>query len=535
MIPLAAAQSNEISVLSVTNESIGGVADIYLEIRPGHNSLFLDSFPLTKLDTQISTRFAREYACKLVDKDCTSLDFFYVIRASSTIIGGPSAGAAITVLTYATLEDLELDDNTIMTGTIDSGGLIGPVGSIPEKVGAAMSAGFERVLVPAIEYDTNLSEYKIEVIPVIDIEEAIEYFTGRHIKPPYSEIQVPDEYFSTMEIVADSLCRTAKSLSEMAMNESAPADRFMSKATEALGRTDYYSAASYCFAASLELRKLELSKKSQAELRRIYRQLEVDIESLDRSLPKDIDNIADLEIYMIVRERLIDAYDTLHEETYENITPEGLGYAVERYNSAFTWSSFFGAIPSEPFDLSEEHLHKSCRTKLAEAEERLNYISYLINANLADVRQELNNAYEDLRQKEYALCVFKASKAKAEADSVISAVYAGDNLNSSVRHKIEKAGEVIGRQTAKGSFPILSYSYYEYAQNLNDTYSSNLYAEYALELATLDIYLPERKAKPVYDLTKIALFFAGLLIGVILGVLSLEFYQYRKKRRKHRR
>ena len=74
----------------------GGVADLYLVIKKGTGRIFIDSFPLSKLDTQITTRFASEIACDFLDKDCSQYDFFYTIRANSAIVGGPSAGAAAT-------------------------------------------------------------------------------------------------------------------------------------------------------------------------------------------------------------------------------------------------------------------------------------------------------------------------------------------------------------------------------------------------------------------------------------------------------
>jgi PDZ domain-containing secreted protein len=65
-------------------------------------------------------------------------------------VGGPSAGAAITVLTVAVLDGKKIDQQTAMTGTINSGGVIGPVAGIEQKVSGAKAAGMKRVLIPAI-------------------------------------------------------------------------------------------------------------------------------------------------------------------------------------------------------------------------------------------------------------------------------------------------------------------------------------------------------------------------------------------------
>ena len=103
---------NHISLLAVTEKDgilEGYVADLSLELSKGGNGrVFMDTIPLTKLDTQISTRFAKEIACDLLDIDCSNYDFIYTIHAESNIIGGPSAGAAITVLTLSSLKGMTL-------------------------------------------------------------------------------------------------------------------------------------------------------------------------------------------------------------------------------------------------------------------------------------------------------------------------------------------------------------------------------------------------------------------------------------------
>ena len=135
-----------LAVKETDNGYEGAVADLYLEIKEGSGRVFPDTFPLTKVDTQISTRFAKDIACSYLNKDCSGYDFIYTIMADSPIIAGPSAGGAITLLTLSLLDDFKLDEKTGITGTINSGGLIGPVGGIKEKINAAKNIGLERDL-----------------------------------------------------------------------------------------------------------------------------------------------------------------------------------------------------------------------------------------------------------------------------------------------------------------------------------------------------------------------------------------------------
>ena len=125
----------------------GSDADLFLELKAGSGRVFLDTFPLTKMDTQISTRFAKEIACKHYKLDCDQYDFIYTIKAKSNIIGGPSAGAAVSALTAIAMLGLEYDEDVTITGTINSGSTVGPVGGVKEKLEAASKSGLKKVLI----------------------------------------------------------------------------------------------------------------------------------------------------------------------------------------------------------------------------------------------------------------------------------------------------------------------------------------------------------------------------------------------------
>src|SRR3989338_9929009 len=151
LIPIAYAEPLHTTLLAaqeLNGTLVGSTADAFLEIQDGRGRVFLETFPLTKVDTQISTRFAKEISCNYFDIDCSDADFIYTIRSDAVIIGGPSAGAAIAALTTAGLLGLELDEDVAVTGTINSGGLIGPVGGIKAKIDAAAGAGLNKVLIP---------------------------------------------------------------------------------------------------------------------------------------------------------------------------------------------------------------------------------------------------------------------------------------------------------------------------------------------------------------------------------------------------
>jgi len=143
---LAVQERGQLTLLTVAKTEdgklYGATANLKVFITPGYGNVYINSYPLSRIDTQESTRFANRIACSLSKVDCSNYDFYYTISADSSLIGGPSAGAAITTLTYLMLEDLPYREDVVMTGTIMSGGIIGPVAGIEEKIMAAQQKGF---------------------------------------------------------------------------------------------------------------------------------------------------------------------------------------------------------------------------------------------------------------------------------------------------------------------------------------------------------------------------------------------------------
>ena len=86
---------------------VGVISTITVTIQNnGSGRVFVDTLPLTQIDMQGSARLAVKVAGAFVRRDNISADdydFFFVVRTSSPIIGGPSAGAVMTVATISLL------------------------------------------------------------------------------------------------------------------------------------------------------------------------------------------------------------------------------------------------------------------------------------------------------------------------------------------------------------------------------------------------------------------------------------------------
>jgi uncharacterized protein len=80
--------------------------------------------------------------------DVNKYDIIYTVESNSILVGGPSAGGALTVATIAALENKKIKSDVLMTGTINPDGTIGEVGGILEKAQAAKALGAKLFLVP---------------------------------------------------------------------------------------------------------------------------------------------------------------------------------------------------------------------------------------------------------------------------------------------------------------------------------------------------------------------------------------------------
>ncbi len=556
---VANAEGSSMKVLAVSEKDgvfEGITADLFLEIRPGSGKVFIESFPLSKIDTQISTRFAAEIACNDLDIDCEKYDFFYTIKAGTSIIEGPSAGAAAAVLTASTLEGLELRKDTSITGTINSGGLIGPVGGVKEKISAASKAGIKKVLIPVgTRFITNSSNDTVDlvkfgksvgvnVIEVSDLRESLYQFTGSRLEEPKENFSVDKSYSSTMSFLAESLCNKSLEFSRQNMNRSDEyysAINLTNKGMESMARKEYYSSASYCFGADVKYRYLNLSSSelTKDQLLAHIEAIKISADTLEKSIP-ELKTITDLQSFTSMKERILEAHDNLNlsrsyieaNKTNEALYP--LAYAEERVFSANAWASFLGK-PGKNFVFDKQSLQMSCERKISEAEERFEYTKLFLENGLPNIRQDIGRAYEDLNNGHYELCLAKAAKAKSGSDVILSAISVDKaHFSELIDRKLEAARRTISRSAEKGIFPIVGYSYFEYARSLKDSdpYSALLYTEYAIELSNMDIYFkktgvvapPETKHS---EYNVLGAFIAGLGLG---GLIMLGFLSFKRKK-----
>ncbi|MEM1525609.1 MAG: S16 family serine protease [Ignisphaera sp.] len=196
-----------VAISTLANGSYVGVsADLYVRVTcPGYGRVYVETLPLSQIDLQASTRVAALVASSIANISFNVCDYYASIRASSPIVGGPSASGATAVAFTSALLRLPLNNSVVMTGMIMPDGSIGPVGGLKYKLEAALNRGAKVFLVPygqTIDYTYSIVEERwgpaiirrtakvpidlveygkelgIEVKSIATVYEALEIFTN---------------------------------------------------------------------------------------------------------------------------------------------------------------------------------------------------------------------------------------------------------------------------------------------------------------------------------------------------------------------
>jgi len=121
----------------------GVITNLSLEIVPGRGRVLVNTEPLMGEVFQDTAILAKEIAEKVSGKSLGNYDLIFSISAPAEIpsVDGPSAGAAMTLLTLSIINSQTLKSNIALTGTIQPDGTIGEIGGVVQKAQAAKNAG----------------------------------------------------------------------------------------------------------------------------------------------------------------------------------------------------------------------------------------------------------------------------------------------------------------------------------------------------------------------------------------------------------
>jgi len=162
-----------VAVPAVDQKGNGVTVYLSVEAKNGTGKTLTDIDKLLFwIDTQESIKAAKQVAENMTRKSTDDVDLLYSVEESGmSIVGGPSAGAAITLATISVLNQRELRDDVMITGTVMKNGTIGPVGSVYEKAAAAKEHGATLFLVPK----NSSIEVKTRAVQSCNSTDGIEY------------------------------------------------------------------------------------------------------------------------------------------------------------------------------------------------------------------------------------------------------------------------------------------------------------------------------------------------------------------------
>ncbi len=181
----------------------GGLINVTISLEEGPGQAYISVFPRSGVATQESIEQAVSYAYGLAESDegCDVLVDFGD-NPGTSYIDGPSAGAALTVMTYSLLANKNLRNDTVMTGTIGPNGEVGPVGGLYEKAKGAAQMGAKYFITPVENvYEIMVlreieNSYGIKILQAGDVGEVIGFMAeNRSIAQDGLEISnrgVPD-------------------------------------------------------------------------------------------------------------------------------------------------------------------------------------------------------------------------------------------------------------------------------------------------------------------------------------------------------
>ncbi|MCW3134116.1 MAG: hypothetical protein N2V78_07310 [Methanophagales archaeon] len=128
----------------------GTMMQVSVDIKPGYGRVLVETKPLMGVVFQDAANTAVVAAENYTGRDLSGSDVIFSVEALSEVpeVDGPSAGALMTTLIIAALENVTLPDDVTMTGTISPEGHIGEIGGVIEKAEAAKEANKRIFILP---------------------------------------------------------------------------------------------------------------------------------------------------------------------------------------------------------------------------------------------------------------------------------------------------------------------------------------------------------------------------------------------------
>ncbi len=504
-------------------------------VTNGTGHVFVDTNPYTQVDLQGSARLASMVASDVLGIDQRKYDFYYIIDISSPIIGGPSAGGALTVATIAAIKNWTIKPDVVMTGMINPDESIGPVGGIPFKLEAAAAKNATLFLIPEgqsnvtvrnttttsrgafiISRDTEETvdvvklgkKLNVTVKEVSTIQDAVLAFTGNEISEPSfkGDILTPG-YLGLLEPLATRLKKESADMLEAASAQ-VKIDQFLQTAIDIQRRADnlysdkkYYAATSLYFNSMINIRIAQwndgYSKAADKDqyLTELVNRVEKQIENSESDLDKfKLYGVDDVGAVGAAESRITTARALLDEARKLNDTGNkisDLAFANERARTAQWWLTL-GSTDGKI--VPENILKDRAGWYLSQAQSINTYTMALLSESgghpdiTGAASDDIDQAQKEMMRGYYAGAIFDSLQATVKSSTTIGLIGQTD-IAKKIEQSASAARAAINEARTGGIEPTLAVSAYEYAETMTGAYDQIYQYSYAKMVAKTSLVL----------------------------------------------
>jgi uncharacterized protein len=531
-IPLVAAYT------APDGSDIGVLLNATVIVTQGTGHVFVDTQPYTQMDMQGSARMATLVASDITGIDPTKHDFYYIIEVTSPIIGGPSAGAALTIATISEIMNWQIREGVVMTGMINPDGSIGPVGGIPGKLDAAAQHGALLFIVPEGQTEVLITrkeivqkrpfiyienhpelidvvEYgkkqNVEVIEAVNIEEAVNYFTGHeiNISIPPKGVWSP-EYLDTLRPLSANVLNEANLFYHKVQNETSgfsdtiQAQRdLLEKGYEQYDEQQYYASTNTGLLILNNLKFIlwldEYHKSNNKDeyldslLEQVTQEVNhsrTELEQFKSGGVRGVDNVGAAEIRVVMSEQYLE--DARSVDSEEDLISM-LAQASMRAETVQWWLS----LVNSGYITSDEILKDRAGWYVGTASSVVIYSHTVISESenlhgllnlLQEADESLNRAKIEYGRGYYSGAIFDSLLASEQASTAISLLGCAD-VDTKIARSAGAARIAIEEVRRTGIEPVLAVSAYEYADSLQSPSQKIVEYNYARAVAKTTMQL----------------------------------------------
>jgi len=538
-------------ILAVAQENgkyVGVPSVLTVKVTRGSGMVYVSAMPLSEVDIQASARIAAVIASYIAGTNYFSYDYFISIKANTTIVGGPSAGAAMTVALVAALLGKPINKSVVITGMILPDGTIGAVGGIPEKLDAAAEVGAKVMLIPLGQAESlSLASGKyvnvvelgrrkgIKVVEVATVYDALKWFGINVSRPTPGEYTLPESvvgivkswaskfknsYLSTREQLLELLKKLPEGSDDIKKFLS-DAEKYASRGEQDVSADMYYSAASDYFVASINanaalwLAKIKIGRTSLSELiseaRNKVSLARSKYEQLINTVGPEID-VSELAILTEVASRVAEAEENLN--TLEEAQNKSLStivwdavYVIWRAESALDWMRVIESVGKSGMLVRLDNVREAATVLIYYARTSASYIESLTGfVGASSILQSVEKA-ERYLTTDIFMALALATRLVAQITSTLDSVF---TKNVSTITKVLRNESLVAIATCikSGFTPISALAYVERGDSMRGySYAEAIYF-YELALVTTRGYLiiasqesPAQTVQPVTPTT----------------------------------